>query len=76
VFSVQLAGEAVRWQTSVHEPPPDGRYWMFSAVRPEPPSEAVPVRLLVPVSGVPGSVSVVDGAVLSIRRELTLAVRE
>jgi hypothetical protein len=76
VFNEQLAGEVVRWQTSVQEPPLERRYWMFSDVRPLPASDAVPARVLLPVSGVPGSVSDVAGAVLSIRRELTLSVRE
>ena len=49
---------------------------MFNDVRPLPASDAVPARVLLPVSGVPGSVSAVAGAVLSIRRELTLSVRE
>ena len=73
---LQLAGEVVRWQTSVHEPPLERRYWMFSDVSPLPASVAVPESVLLPVSGVPGSVSDVVGAVLSIRRADTLAVRE
>ena len=60
-------------QIVVHSPP--DRYWSATEARPEPASDAVADSVLAPVSGEPGSVKVVAGAVLSIRRPVTVAVR-
>ena len=60
-IAVQLPDEAVR-------------YSIVTLATPLPPSVAVAVSALVPVTGVPGSVSAVAGAVLSTRRLVTVAL--
>jgi hypothetical protein len=61
-------------QTSVQVPIPEGERWIVTEATPEPPvSVAVAPRLTVPERGLPGSVIVTDGAVLSMRRSAITA---
>ena len=59
-------------QMSVQVPAPAGERWMRTLATPEPPvSLAVAPSVIVPESGVPGSVMEAAGAVLSTRRFVT-----
>ena len=75
MFHEQVTIEDAAAQMVVQLPPPDGRYWSVELATPEPPvSTAEPDTETVPVSGVPGSVVVGVGAVLSTRRFVTVSV--
>ena len=65
--------QLVAAQIVVHAP--EVRYCSATEATPEPASVAVALKVLVCVSGVPGSVRLVAGAVLSIRRLATTEVR-
>ena len=75
MFQAHEIGEVACVQNWVQAPVADLYSWATLA-RPEPPSEAVPATVTVPVSGEPGSVVVAVGAVLSTRRLMTVEVRE
>jgi hypothetical protein len=74
VFQPQETGEVACVQSWVQLPVVE-RYSCATVARPEPASAAVPATVTVPVSGEPGSVVVAVGAVLSIRRLVTVDVR-
>ena len=71
----QESGELAFVQMSVQLPVVE-RYCSVTAVKPEPPSEALPETETVPVSGEPGSLVVAAGAVLSTRRSVIVSLRE
>ena len=75
MFHEQVTIEDAAVQMVVQLPPPDGRYCSVELATPEPlPSTAEPETEMVPVSGVPGSVVVGLGAVLSTRRFVIVSV--
>ena len=75
MFHEQVTIEDAAVQMLVQLPPPDGRYCSVELATPEPPmSTAEPETEMVPVSGVPGSVVVGLGAVLSTRRFVIVSV--
>ena len=74
MFHEQVTIEDAAVQMVVQLPPPDGRYCSVELATPEPLSTAEPETEMVPVSGVPGSVVVGLGAVLSTRRFVTVSV--
>jgi hypothetical protein len=75
VFQEQAIGD-VAWVQRLVQLPVAERYWRMTPARPEPPSEALPETVTLPVSGEPGSVVDAVGAVLSTRRFVTVSVRE